>query len=212
MSIAYINISTMSRGPLPVHVVQVESPALIWVQLRYNRKAIMELQEELEWYLRKKKRQYTIFSDGLRENQDVAVKNNYEWCRGKITLVTDSIATVHLGDWGRSIRKNIRELYQLPEQFKDLLWQALLCGLQGVKPVGIARVWPNKTRAITRLLAEDEDAWMLIKRNLSSRIIEIELRMTRTNRQGPTSLKEELLNLGQIEMATQDAERAYPSI
>lgn len=169
MPIGHIATDKLSRGRLPVYVTRVESPTLFWVQLKYNRDELLELQEKIAWKMQRRRSRFFLWPHAVRLGLLVAVKEGNEWYRGVITSTIDTTAIINLGDWGRTIKRPFTQLYQLPEQYHRLHWQAFACGIDGIKPVGSSLTWPKKTRDITQLLIENEEGWIQIRNSIGGK-------------------------------------------
>ncbi|EFN83294.1 hypothetical protein EAI_08662 [Harpegnathos saltator] len=49
MAIKNIDTNLLSRGQLTIYITKLESPTLMWVQLKHNLADIMDLQAEIAW-------------------------------------------------------------------------------------------------------------------------------------------------------------------
>ncbi|EFN78927.1 hypothetical protein EAI_09045 [Harpegnathos saltator] len=202
MNITHIKTTLLTRNPLPVQIIRVESPTLFWVQLKYNKTTLLELQEDLEWVLKRRPNRYILLPHAIIPGRIVAVRNLDQWCRGTVTATRKGIAFIRLDDWGKCVVKASTDIYKLPDQFYLMPWQTISCSLYNTKPAGPSLTWSTKAKQLIKLLAEGEEGWMKIRRTISSQSAEVEMQMSRPNRLSYSSLRTELIDLGQAETIT----------
>jgi hypothetical protein len=155
----YINTELLSRRGHEARILRVKSPLLFWVRLKTGEATLNELLTDLMIYMCRRGQQFSLWPHEITEEALVAVRDRDEWQRGEIIRTNQARrrALIALGDWGRTVWKPYRELYHLEERFRKLPWQAIACGLAHTGPSIPSYRWPQKTRALCRILAEEED-------------------------------------------------------
>lgn len=150
MEIESIDTSLLTRGPLAVKIIKVESPTLFWVHLTNGALDFKYMMDDLQRRM-KQREHYTLYQpDKVYEDDVVVVKEGNRWQRGYVMEVGDHQAHVALKDWGRSIWKPFHECHHLQDQFRELPWRAIPCGLAHVGPTKPVDTWPSRTRTMTK--------------------------------------------------------------
>lgn len=184
MEVPYINTDYLTRGRLDVTIVRVESPLLFWVQLKNSRTDLLEMEEELQLRMQRRASSLSIFPEHIKEDMDVVVKDNNIWRRGFVKSIDENAGIVHvtLGDWGRIVRRRMADVYRLEDHFKELSWQALICGLAHTTSPNNGTTWPRKTRELCRLLLEGQEGWINIVHPLRTGAALVKLHMKNNNK------------------------------
>lgn len=200
MAVASINTTPLSRSLLPVCITKVESPTLFWVQLRYNGTALQVIEEELTWFMERKARGYILYPRAINTNCVVAIRNGDNWSREQIISFDNTTVITHLDDWGHVVHKDMFHLYLLSEPFCQLFWQAIPCGIFGIAPIGRVPIWPVAAREITKILTEKREGCIRIRKTIASKSADVDLKICKPGRVGPTTLKFEQVILGQAKL------------
>ena len=85
-----------------------------------------------------------IWLHDIKEDDQVAIKEDHSWRRGWIEKYNQKTKMVKicLGDFGRIIWRPVNEIFHLENQFRELPWQAIACGLaytRATKQIKIGR-------------------------------------------------------------------------
>jgi len=123
-----------------------------------------EMEEELALRMSRRSKFLICFPEDIKLEMDVVVKEGNGWRRGWIEKISQAtgMVRVHLGDHGWSTWRPMHETYHLEDRFRDLPWQAFACGLAYTGSPDNSTIWPEKTRELCRLLAEDHIGWINI--------------------------------------------------
>jgi len=169
-----IDTHRLSRAPLEVRVLEVESPTLFWVKLKNGEGEINELLEYLSIRMKRIGKNLTLPPDQVEIGTHVAVKEGRRWQRGVVTEVTSHTdVTIHLRDWGRKIHRPKIDCCRLESRFKEQPWQAIPCGLHGIRPTSLAG-WTERDIRLTRAIIEKEWGSIRIKRGLNHEFAEVD--------------------------------------
>lgn len=174
MEISHIDTTKLTRGPLEVTIVEVESPSSFWVRLTNSREDFIELLEDMEYKMSRKYQTHTVFfpKPGLLVAVKAESKPHYTglipeermpWNRGMVEEVNGEETTVLLKDWGRRITVPTFELYLLPDQFKLLSWKAIHCGIWGIAPA-FGEDWVQGTKNLFAALTMRNEGQITIRR------------------------------------------------
>ncbi|KYN14509.1 hypothetical protein ALC57_13278 [Trachymyrmex cornetzi] len=190
MNFRCVNTRKLSRGPLKVRIIKVNT-------LGHAREDLEELSEELTHRMARKGRflrqnPYRVLPDEL-----VAIREGKTWQRGVVVrLESKNMVTVALRDWGRIIQRPIEDMHVLEDRFRELNWQAIPCGLDHLCPIGARSRWPRRSRELTRLLLERREGWMRIIRSIENEGAVITFEPRRESEDEMSSLKNLLISMG----------------
>ncbi|KAL0098790.1 hypothetical protein PUN28_020737 [Cardiocondyla obscurior] len=163
-TVSYIDTHQLTRSPLEVQVLEVESPTLFWVKLKNGEGELNELLRYLTLRMTRIGKNLTLAPDCVEVGTLVAVKEKGRWQRGIVTEVTSHTdVTIHLRDWGRKIHRRKFDCCRLEERFMEQPWQAVPCGIHGVKPTDPSG-WTERDIALVRLLIEKQWGRISIRR------------------------------------------------
>lgn len=116
MEIQFINTRLLTRGPLAVKIVKVDSPTQFWVQLKNSQEDFKDLLDDLNRRMTRRGSRLHHQSDHVLPGEIVAIREGRGWQRGIVLeLEANRMARVGLRDWGRIIRRPASEIYQLEE-------------------------------------------------------------------------------------------------
>ncbi|KYN10238.1 hypothetical protein ALC57_17636, partial [Trachymyrmex cornetzi] len=204
-----IRTRELSRGPLKVRVIKVNSPTYFWVQLGHAREDLEELSEELTHRMARRGRFLRQNHDRVLPDELVAVREGKTWQRGVVgRLESKNMVTVALRDWDRIIQRPIEDMHVLEE----LNWQAIPCGLAHLCPVGAKSRWPRRSRELTRLLLERREGWMRIIRSIADVSAVITFEPRRESEDEMSSLKNLLISMGCAQHTDDEIVPTIPSV
>lgn len=161
MEIKSIDALLLTRGPLAIRVVEVESPGRFWIQVENGREALKKLQEDLEYKMGKKRSM--IWPHHVRTGTIVAVKRNGRWERGVVGAIRGQQVTVELKDWGRMMTTSAGNLYHLPRMFYDFPWCAFPCSLGNTYPNGNHATWAAAACHFMQTTTMGSKGWIRIQ-------------------------------------------------
>jgi len=213
MEIKCFNTRHLTRGPLKVRIVKVDSPTFLWVQLENSREDFEELLEDLTRRMTRRGRLLRQRPDHVLPDEIVAVREGKGWQRGIVTqLSRGDMVTIALRDWGRAIQRPYHDIYILEDRFRELEWQAIPCGLAHVQPIGARTRWPRKARELTRLFLTKREGWIRILGPIrdEAAIIALELKRESMNEMG--SITDLLVGMGCAEYTDNKIAAAIPGI
>lgn len=154
MQVECINTGLLSRGPLRVRVLKVESPTYFWVMLENGLEELTELIEDLSHRMNRKSHLLHHRPDHVQPGELCVIREGRRWQRGIIERVQGDLVTILLRDWGRTVVRPSAECYVLEERFREVRWKAIPCGLGYIKPVGIGTIWSDRVNLLTKHLIE----------------------------------------------------------
>ena len=102
METEYIDTEKLSRRRHEACILRVELPLLFWVRLKTGENSLIDLETDLMIHMARRGRYLSLWSNQVKEDEMVAIRNQGEWKREAITKVNRerSRALVSLGDWG----------------------------------------------------------------------------------------------------------------
>lgn len=212
MNIQYLRTDLLTRNRLEARVVRVKSPHLFWIQLRNSVRDLQDLEEELRFRMDRKSSYLHVFPDAMKPNLDVSIKHNDTWKREFIKSVNKDTWTVKiiLRDWGRVVCRHMNEIYILEDRFKELPWQAFICGLAYTEPINKAKIWPQQTREFCRVMFEGYKGWINIVRSLREGAVLIKLLIHTKNEANPAyNVRDALVQMGHAKISTCAVVDAY---
>jgi len=213
MEIQCYHTGHLTRGPLKVRVVRVDSPTFIWVQLENSREDFADLLEDLTRRMTRRGRLLRHRPDQVLPDELVAVREGKGWQRGIVThLGKGDLVTIALRDWGRAIQRPVCDVYILEDRFRELEWQAIPCGLAHVQPVGARPRWPRKAKELTKLLLEKREGWMRILGSVRDEAAVIALELKRESIDEMSSLTDLLVGMGCAQYTDKKIAAAIPGI
>jgi len=201
-----------------VEIIRVSSPLLFWVRLRNGEENLRDLLTDLATSMDQKGRHLSLTPRQITEELLVATRYKNEWQRGEVVEVDLACgrALVTLGDLGLTRWIPSEDLYILEEQYQQLPWQAIACGLAHIAPPAPTNKWPQKTRALCRLLAEKEKGEMLFTYPLrpGAALVELDIHGPGDEEMAPKifNLKEELIHLGHIRADQKITVDTFPAV
>lgn len=214
MEIKAISTSHLTRSRLEVTIIRVLSPLLFWVQLKNSEKDLEELQEDLDFHMSRKAKYLHYWPQDIKEDEDVVIKENNRWRRGwieKFNKATNMVK-ICLGDFGRTTWRPVHDIYYLDDRFRKLPWQAIACGLAHTGSVGHLNIWPDKTKDLCRILAENRKGWINIVYPLRRGAALVKLTVQSENFEGTYNLREMLLQLGHVQLTTRISMDVFPAV
>lgn len=180
MPIECINPRLLTRGPLKIRIVKVETPSFFWVRLENGREDFEEFLEGLSRRMQRSSHLLHRFPHNIQLDEVVAIREGSRWQRGIVTQIDrGDVITVFLRDWGRTVQRPLFECYYLDEKFHQQPWQAIPCGLANTKPTGTPTRWSPRVNRITQLLLERRDAWMRIRATHQDEAAAVDLKLER---------------------------------
>lgn len=202
MEIKNIDTHYLTRGRLEVRIIRVQSPLLFWVHLKNGEQALTDLLEELNFRLNRKSKDLFYWSHCLREGEAIAIKIKNFWQRGLILKINkqQSIAKIALKDWGIEIWRHLSQIYILEDQFRTLEWQAVKCGLAYTKPSTQVTQWPERTNALVKFLAKNQEGWIKIMQSLDNGAALVKLIIYNEHTEGANNLRDILIQLGHAQL------------
>lgn len=215
MEIQYLDTDFLTRGRLEVTVVRAESPLLFWVQLKNSNRDLLEMEEELQLRMNKKAKHLYILPENMKEEMDVAVKDKGIWRRGFIKGIDKPtwMVQIVLGDWGRTTWHHANNVYYLEDRFKELPWQAMICGLAYTKAPANKTIWPKRTRQLCQLLLEKQQGWINIILPLRPGAALVKLHMeTNSEPRGAYNVRDALIRIGHAELYTKVTADVEPAV
>ncbi|KAL6262039.1 hypothetical protein P5V15_007131 [Pogonomyrmex californicus] len=165
--------------------------------------------------MRRKSRELICWSHLIKEDEPIAVEDHGVWQRGLVTKVDQKkwVARIAFRDEERLIWRPFRNIYHLEDRFRMLPWQALICGLAYTGPAKPAKMWPAKTRALSRILAERQTEWINIIHPLGAGValIKLELR-ARESGLRTINLRDALVRLGHARVEEKVTVDTFPAV
>jgi len=120
-------------GSLKVKIVKVDSSTFLWVQLENSREDFEELLEDLT-------RRMTRWARLLRHRSDHIFPAGRGPRRKGMTERDRDPAGKGRSSYRRPARLRpchpVYDIYILEDRFRELEWQAILCGLAHIQPIG----------------------------------------------------------------------------
>jgi len=213
MEIGHINTGFLTRSPLKVKIIKVDSPTLIWVHLQNSAEDFEELLEELQRRMTRRSRLLHHRPDDIKPDEIVAVHDRHRWQRG-VVLDTheDGTATILLKDWARVIERLFSDIYQLEDRFRDLEWRAIPCALAHIGPCPVRRVWPRRARELLKFLIEQREGWITIVGDIEEQAALVKLETKNDCGSEVLDVKDILMKLGHARDTANILESAYPSV
>lgn len=213
MEIKCINTRLLTRGDLKARIIRVESPTFFWIHLENSREDYEEMFEELARRMTRKSHFLHQFSDHIRLDTIVAIREGKRWQRGIITQIKErNIVTVSLRDWGRTIQRSVFDCYVLEDRFRNREWQAIPCALAHIKPTGVRIRWPRKVIQLSRLLLEKREGWFNIRRSLRDEAAVVNVRLRPESEDEMSDLQGLLIRMGCAQHIHQSIIETIPSI
>lgn len=213
MDIESIDTSLLTRRPLAVKVIKVESPTLIWVHILNGDEQFRYMLDDLQRRMTQRARYVLYQPDDVNVDDIVAVKEDNKWQRGYVLETRGQQAHVALKDWGRDMWVPFHECHELQAQFREVEWRAVPCGLAYVGPVRPTDTWPSKTKAITRTLASGRRGWITIRLPMDYNTAAlVDLSMENSAGNGEFDLAEILHKLGYVERIEQMVVDIFPAV
>lgn len=216
MDIQYLRTDLLTRNRLEATIVRVKSPHLFWIQLQNSAKDLQDLEEELKFRMDRKSSYLHLFPNAMRINEDVAIKEGNSWKRGFIKEINqDTLTTkIILADWGRLVQRRMCDVYILEDRFKELTWQALLCGLAYTEPVENTKTWPKLTRDICQVMLQNKKGWINIVNppRDGAAFVKLEVQTRNTPFNTIYNARDTLIKMGLAKISTQADASVYPSI
>lgn len=128
-----------------------------------------------------------------------------------------------LGDFDREIWHPICEIYYLEDRFRELPWQAIACGLAYTGSIGHITTWPEKTRELCQLLAENHKGWINIVQPFRKEAALVKLQIvkittTKTlfttveNYDGTYNLRDVLVQLDHAQLSIKITVDVFPAV
>ncbi|XP_028047214.1 tudor and KH domain-containing protein-like [Monomorium pharaonis] len=208
-----LDTTFLTRGSLRVRILKVDSPTLFWVQIDHARKDLEELIDDLTGRMTRRGASLRLWLHHAFVGTVVAVKEGKKWQRGIITKIEEgSQATVALRDWGRTIRRNLFDLYTLEERFCEKPWQAIPCGLGHVRPAGDRIRWSRRACELARLILEKRDGWMRIIQPIRDDAAIISLELKRETEDETRDVRQLFIQLGCAQAAKDPASPGLPGV
>lgn len=212
MEIESIDVSWLTRKPLAVKIIRVESPSLIWVHLENGDIDFKNMMGDLQRRMKQREPYILYQPDPVEVDQIVAIKEGNKWQRGYVLNVTGQHAHVALKDWGRTVWRPFHECYELQDQFRELHWRAIPCGLTYIGPFQPTDTWPSKATAMTRNLANGRRGWISIKLPVNCSVAAL-VELSIDNTQGETyDLAEMLVRLGYVKRVSKITVDVFPAV
>lgn len=94
--------------------------------------------------------------------------------------------------------------YRLLEQHHRLPWQAIPCGLDNIKPIDSGTTWSRRSQEMFRLLAEDKEGLVTVKRSVEEIAAVVKLYIEQPGQGVKMDVRKALINLEQAAEATED--------
>ncbi|EZA50980.1 hypothetical protein X777_10411 [Ooceraea biroi] len=200
MEIKGIQSSLLTRRPLAVTVIRVDSPGLIWIHIKNSEKDYQEMREDLQVMMQRRGRYLGCYPDQVQVNQVIAIRDGSQWHRGYITAIEGDLARITLGDWGRKILRPLHECHRLPVRLHELAWQAIPCSLFRIGPMQPSEIWRFETRQMTKMLAEHKNGWIRIRKAEDDAAI-VDLTIDNHPEDGRYDFKDILSKMGFVQQA-----------
>jgi hypothetical protein len=212
-TIGHVNTGTLTRSPLKIKVIKVDSPTLIWVHLRNSAEDFEELLDDLQRRMSRRSRLLHHRPDDIRPDEIVAVHDRRRWQRGVIlNTYEDGTATIFLKDWARIIERPHCEIYQLEDRFREFEWRAIPCALAHTGPSPVKRIWPRRARELLRFLIEQREAWISIVGDVDEQAALVKMDIRNECGSGILDVKDILVKLGHAQDTERILEHAFPSV
>jgi len=201
MEIESLTTEHLSRSAMGVKVVKVVSPSLFWVHLTHCNAQFEDLMEDLDVYMERKKDRLRLAHYTLKENSIVTAYTYKGWQRAIIAKINeDETVQLFLRDWGICKRHSKYDLYELKNQFRELHWHAIPCGLAHAGPISKGNLWPHNTKELTKMLAENHEGKIsVIKPIDDGALVRLSILRGREGNRHCENLLEDLIRLGHAE-------------
>ncbi|CAG9579818.1 unnamed protein product [Danaus chrysippus] len=148
------NLEAKDKGPLRLeaHVLNYQSPSLLYVSLVHQQKIFNELFEKIQKYYSTKKLQgKTIWNVGDR--CCTICNQSHTWRRAVILEIENDNAKVFYSDFACVETVPISTLRELSQEFGSIGDAAIMCHLCGVVPA-IGDEWPSLTKEYLKELLD----------------------------------------------------------
>jgi len=213
MEIARFNTRFLTRSPLKVKIIKVDSLSLFWVQLHNSQEDFKELMEDLNRRMARRSRFLHYRIDDIRLDNVVAIHEGRKWHRGMVTQIRgDGTTVITLLDWGRIVERPYFEIYLLEDRFRELEWQAIPCGLAHTGPNPAKKTWPRRARELTKFLIERREGWISIVGHIEEEAALVTLEVKTESGNETKNLKNLLIDLGYARHTEKALETLHPSI
>lgn len=212
MAIPVINPALLTRQPLKVKIVKVESPTFFWVQLENGAEEFEEYLEELARFMDRRGCFLHHWPHNIQLDDLAVIQEGKLWQRGIVTQIEENdMITVFLRDWGRTVRRRISECYQLKERFHRQPWAAIPCGLANIKPIGVISNWPQRTNRLTQLLIDKRSGWMKIKATHLDEAAAVDIKLEQRSKEELDEAKTLLIRVGCAQHSNQRMFKGPPN-
>lgn len=166
MGIQNVDTRALTRGPLEAKILRIESPSRMWIHLKNSEGGFKDLLEELSWWMEHRRRRLIMWPSCVYEGALVALKVNGKWQRGELTrVINDDLVKIALRDWGTQVTRDLRTVFQLPDQFAttNRTWEAIPCSLANLLPFGGGQKWRDDDLRLAKFLGEGQRAYIKIR-------------------------------------------------
>ena len=213
MEIATLNTRYLTRSPLKVRVIRVDSPTRFWVQLDNSKEDFKDLMEDLARRMTRRSRfpHYRVYD--VRLDDLVVVQEGRRWHRGIVLQIQgDGTVSIDLRDWGRLVERHYTEIYILEDRFCELEWQAISCALAHTGPLQLRITWPRRARELIKFLIDRREAWINIIGDVEEEAAIVNVKIRTECGTETKNVKDILVDLGHAQHTEGLLEPVDPSI
>lgn len=196
MQVECINTRLLSRGPLRVRVLKVETPTFFWIMLENGLGELTELIEDMSHRINRRAHLLHHRPDHVQPGELVAIREGRRWQRGIIERVSGDTATILLRDWGQIVTRDLFECYTLEDRFREVHWKAIPCGLAYIKPIGSGIYWPDRVNVLTKHLIEGREGTIQIHGSHADEAAAVSFEAVRQSEDEINNLKDLLIRMG----------------
>ncbi|EZA48479.1 hypothetical protein X777_13777 [Ooceraea biroi] len=211
MEIKEIDTTLLTRRPLAVTIIRVDSPSLIWLHIKNSQLDYQEMRED-QVMMQRRAKYLGCYPDQIERNQVIAIRDETRWHRGCITSIEGDLARIVLKDWGRNILCPLHECHRLPVRLQELSWQAVPCNLFRVSSTRSSNIWSFETRQMVKALAEYKNGKIKIRKGSSESAL-VDLIIDNHPDEGYYDVKNILIKMGYVQPASNNFKSdMYPGL
>lgn len=164
MAITHIDTRELTREPLNIKVLRVESPNLFWVRVLNSEENRRFRRKLLNWWMSHRLERLILWPHGRYYRAPVAMNTGGGWERGELVQeINEDRWVVSLRDSGVEIEADCRQLYQLPKEFHGRRWEAIPCSLENLVPTNVTMEWAPSEVQLMKNLCEKKVGRMRIR-------------------------------------------------
>lgn len=168
--VEHVDTRHLTRQPLNIRVLRVESPTLFWVKITNSEETDNFNKELLNWWMPRRLRYLQLWPQNRYYRAPVAIEIEGNWERGELLQEVDvDQYVVGLRDAGVEVYANQEELYRLPKLFHTRRWRAIPCSLVDIVPTKFVTMeWAPSEVMLMKNLCEGKEGHMKIRGSTES--------------------------------------------